>query len=709
MEQRAHTPIHSIAFLTLLGVTGLSIADPVLRAFGNTPELFAHFNVDSLGWMVAFAIVVVFLPPVVLWAIVRLVGAWSTRAAHFLGVLVCFCLAFAWGVQLGKWSLALESASFVIVLGMVCGIALLVGIRKSKSFQVLLKLMALVPVLGLLVFLTTSRASSLLLQAQAVDAALVSGGEHPSVLFLLLDEFPTGALLDEAGGIDASAFPNLAALAEQAMWYKNYTVLADGTRLSVPSLLTGTAPSEKPATAQAHPTNLFALLAPTHHLVAYETITSLCAYRQCSEAAPGEVQKPSPQLAGLLARAAGLWLTRVSPWSIRATARDDFQEVLVAVSPGDEKRRQEKTDHQAQLLNPEKMTNYTRAKPARLERFKNAIQPSDTPALYFLHLELPHSPWRFYEDGAVYEAPKSRLAMMRETSNRHEWMITIAEYRFMEQAKYTDRLVGSVIDRLKALSLWEDMLVVVTADHGRSFKLHTDHRRAARNTLDQIAYVPLLVKLPGQSEGRTDSSNLMAYDLLPTIADALSIDMPWSVEGFVPGDRKIRHRANRKDFFFNKATDFFATELDQKRLFSMQNRPPGLVGSQFRNAQGGGRPFDNFFAGLQSVSFIGRPVSGYEAQAGGEVSVEDLERLRRPGNEPPLGLVMGQLPPTVEADELLIAINGMFVTASPVFRFMDVEKTFLAMLPNGSLAQENTLAFFMLKDGELYRLTPRLK
>src|SRR5690606_24984891 len=47
----------------------------------------------------------------------------------------------------------------------------------------------------------------------------------------------------------------------------------------------------------------------------------------------------------------------------------------------------------------------------------------------------------------------------------------------------------------------------------------------------EIAYVPLLVKAPGQTTGSVDDRNVQGVDLLPTLADLVGVEIPWEVDG----------------------------------------------------------------------------------------------------------------------------------------------------------------------------------
>src|SRR4029453_13210241 len=114
-----------------------------------------------------------------------------------------------------------------------------------------------------------------------------------------------------------------------------------------------------------------------------------------------------------------------------------------------------------------------------------------------------------------------------------------AYQRHLLQARYTDALLGALLDRLRDKGIYERALVVVTADNGESF-LKRGHNRhiADAATAADIASTPLLIKLPGQQRGRYSDLHVRTIDLLPTIANALHIRIPWKISGrpFLPPD-----------------------------------------------------------------------------------------------------------------------------------------------------------------------------
>ena len=90
----------------------------------------------------------------------------------------------------------------------------------------------------------------------------------------------------------------------------------------------------------------------------------------------------------------------------------------------------------------------------------------------------------------------------------------------------------------------------------------------------------------------------------------------------------------------------------------------------------------------------------------GSVSVDELEILRKPPSDrPAAGLIVGSVDSAQEDDKVLVSINNRFVSGSPVFMFQEKPNSFLAMLPQGTLLESNSIALFRLSKGQLYRLS----
>ena len=73
--------------------------------------------------------------------------------------------------------------------------------------------------------------------------------------------------------------------------------------------------------------------------------------------------------------------------------------------------------------------------------------------------------------------------------------------RHLLQLGYVDAFLGRLCDRLKEAGLYDRALVVVTADHGCSFRPGDSYRDLTRANYPDVLRVPLLVKAPGQRQG----------------------------------------------------------------------------------------------------------------------------------------------------------------------------------------------------------------
>jgi hypothetical protein len=148
-----------------------------------------------------------------------------------------------------------------------------------------------------------------------------------------------------------------------------------------------------------------------------------------------------------------------------------------------------------------------------------------------VHLLVPHPLWEYLPDGSRYQAMSPQPAgLFIDTWS--EWAIDVGRQRHVLQTQAADRLLGELVDRLRADDAYDDALVAVTADHGYAFAEGAPWRALDQDNYDQIMWTPLIVKAPGQREPVIDDSNVNTLDIVPTIAAELGIDdLPWEADG----------------------------------------------------------------------------------------------------------------------------------------------------------------------------------
>ncbi len=168
----------------------------------------------------------------------------------------------------------------------------------------------------------------------------------------------------------------------------------------------------------------------------------------------------------------------------------------------------------------------------RARRFIESIQKSSDPTLHFLQVALPHGYYDYLPTGQFY-APFQDLDGRRGPSKplQSDFYCDLAQQRYLLQVGLVDRLVGELVEHLKQVGLYDDAMIVITSDHGVSFRHSDPLRIMTEKNYPDLAAIPLFIKMPHQITGQLSDRVASTVDLLPTIADALGIRVPWKTDG----------------------------------------------------------------------------------------------------------------------------------------------------------------------------------
>jgi hypothetical protein len=293
--------------------------------------------------------------------------------------------------------------------------------------------------------------------------------------------------------------------------------VADLTGWAVPAILSGRNPvPTRLPTAQHHPGNLFTLLGSSYHFEVVEPITRLCPSRLC----PGGVDPAPVRLLSMASDASVVYLHSVLPLDLRETLLPPLTQNWKGFLRDQHWQRRWVHERDADR----------RQGPAD---FIEGISRTDPqPTVYFLHALLPHEPYVYMRSGqqAVYDTGLPGLSGTGRWTN-DRWPVIQAYQRHLTQVRFVDTLLGRLMARLEAEGLYDRSLIVVTGDHGVSFRPGHPFKGIDGDTLPDIMSVPLFIKAPGQREGRVDDTNAQSIDVVATIADLLDVNLSWPTEG----------------------------------------------------------------------------------------------------------------------------------------------------------------------------------
>lgn len=640
--------------LALVGLTGFAVSQPLLAVAGEDPTLFTFAGVSGWG-VVAFALVVALVPPAVLWVAVVLVGSVRPRGGDIAFVIISALLVGATAIQWAKTGPGLEQGWLLASVGMAAAAGFGIALVRVPPVALWTRFTAVLPPVAVLLLLVASPAGDLLRsRSDAPDRAEQAdvGQEDalPSVVFIMLDELPLETILAPGGTVDDVRFPNLAAFARESTWYRDYTVQAGGTLQSIPSLLTGQEPTGKRPLWTSHPDSIFKLLAPTHDLAVVEPVTQICGFTNCGIEGARDDQRGG--IRSLLSQMGEVWRDRVSLSPLPDVDLDQFAAAAEMLDP--------ETDVRG---GPEGgPAGANAAAPRAVSDFIDAVGAKDGSTFGYLHMLLPHQPWIRYPDGSFFDG-WSQVELNMGEVEMDDWVLGLLNQVHLYQAQYADRLLGDLMDGLKDAGSYENSLIVVTADHGVGF---TDARMriATPETMGSIAHVPLMVKSPGQQEGRIDDSNLMGVDLLATVAAELGVEVPWEVEGFPPTSPEIAGRGDRK-LFYDFGNDFGRELLDVIEFDRNESRPSGDEGP-VRSMAEDDHSLAALARGAGAEAWLGAPIEDLDIASADATAVVNggLNRLRRAGDRAP-GRVDGVVEGASEG-KVLLAVDGVVQSFSPV-------------------------------------------
>jgi len=676
--------------LHLAALSVLAVAQPLFDVLEPAAGFFVARGSRPAD-LVALVVAVIVGPPlglVALEAIAGLAGRSLRRGVHL--VLVGLLAALFLLPPLRRPPVAAQSALWLAPAFVAGALAALVYGRwkPARSF---LTVLAPVSLLFPALFLSSAAMRTILAPPDEPPSPAATVEATTTVVLVIFDELPLASLMTPELRIDATLFPNFARLAGESTWFRNATSSNFLSLQVIPSIMTGRAPSAQRSvelgrriqpTAADHPNSIFTLLAGSHRLRVQETLTAVCP--------PSLLARPAGEAFG--ARMRSLW--------------DDLSLVYAhVVLPGSLAARLPSVDEnwsdfrRRAAGGSDARGESGRGSTARTEYFRDFIASIDAdprPALYFLHILYPHTPWNRLPGGRRYEALQPFPGHARLLWGADEGPPGLAYQQHLLQLGHTDALLGELLDRMEAQGVYESSLVVVLGDHGASFRAGEERRKATATNVRDIVHVPLFVKEPFQAAGRVSDRNVESIDVLPTIADVLGVELPWVVDGqsalgeSVPArPDKVMH-AGPGPMMLDAAlpAEWPALELKQ-RLF-------------------GPRPsWEELFAIGARRALLGRPVAelGPLETLAARAHLQGAERFAAVDTRAPslpccLVGRLGLEPDAPLPAEVALVLNGVIRSVAPTFERTAAGAAFVAMLPDAAFVDgANEVRVLAVLDG----------
>mgnify|MGYP001169170953 CR=1 FL=1 len=523
-------------------------------------------------------------------------------------------------------------------------------------------------------------------------------GANTPVVLVVFDELPLVSLLDENRQIDPIRYPFFASLARDSHWFRNATSISDSTLVSITAILTGSYPEpEDPKLPLLvdHRWNLFTLLAGSHELRVFENGTQL---------------SPTTESRQSLARRLSSLFWDLSLVYAHLILPSELTDGLPTITAGWKNfldgggdpagNRKHKTEPE-----PEEPVRFDFSdRSQKFYQFVDSIAATEEPGFYFFHSMLPHRPWAFTPSGKQYlwRGSSAVKGLADGKWGDDEWLAIQAQQRHLLQTGFVDKLLGNLIAKLKQTNLYERSLIILTSDHGISFRQGEHMRRVTASNHAALTAVPLLVKTPHQKEGNVSDRNLETIDIVPTVAQVLGIDLPMKVDGHSAFDHTQHERATKRAFMGGSKKYVFDARDESK--YESVARKLELFGSG---------AWDQLYHIGPNRALLGRKVSeiGWSQAADVQVAIKGEAFYARMQADVPFIPVNieGRLslnPPPSPGAQVAVAINGRVRASSQTSPLLAGGKIFSAMVPETAFqpGQNQVETFLVSKPDNRLRL-----
>jgi hypothetical protein len=686
----------TIAILHLFALTAFAIAQPVYDRVGERPAFLTDMGIKPPAIVlivVAFSLGVPMILAAGIWGIGR---TWPPSRAP-LQVVIIYSLLTAAGapvtyriVNLPDW--------------MATGLALVAGAVSAWAYFHCRRVRSVVTVSApaIIVFpamflLTSPVAREFFHSRHSIES---TRWKPTPVVLVVLDELCGMSLVDEGREIDAVRFPHFAELAAGSTWLRNATANFPYTSQAVPTILSGKYPSTKwTPTVADRPQNLFSILNATgaYESSIFEPMTRLATspYQNNSRLGSGSLE----QLASIMPAIGSVLLHRVAPPGLRSQL-PEFPKLWYGFI---ESARVDSHQRRGVFRYA-----YGDDRLGQFNHFLSCLDDWPRPQLYFFHVFLPHSPWSYLPSGRRH--PNAADVVNETPLVADRLFVEQCQQRYLLQLGFVDSQIGRLLDRLRETNLYDKSLLIVTADHGITFKVDVTRRAVTESSRPDIMSVPLFIKVPGQRTGAINDKNIESVDILPTIAEVLEIDLQLPVDG-----RSVFSATapERRDKILHTDETLGGTPIRVPADILNSSSVPQELQRRFGSASDP----DALFRIGPHPDLIGRRVADLPRGAGprAEIALDpstDVSRARR--KSVVFCSAEGRVVvPAVLSEPLVlaIAVNGTIRATTRTYEVDSYRDLFRAMLPESAFEEgANDVQYFTVSGSAPdVRLTPCIR
>ena len=165
-------------------------------------------------------------------------------------------------------------------------------------------------------------------------------------------------------------------------------------------------------------------------------------------------------------------------------------------------------------------------------------RPADAPFVLFMHYMDTHDPFMNHDN------PGEGYARVQMEDPDPEKYLERMRHAYYTEIEHLDAHIGAFLEALRERGLYEDSVIIFTADHGEEFYDHEGWWHG-QTLYDEVIHVPLMLHLPGGAmAGQVNANFARHIDLAPTMLSLAGL----SKAEEMPGMPLVNAGAFKNDF-----------------------------------------------------------------------------------------------------------------------------------------------------------------
>jgi arylsulfatase A-like enzyme len=165
-----------------------------------------------------------------------------------------------------------------------------------------------------------------------------------------------------------------------------------------------------------------------------------------------------------------------------------------------------------------------------IDKVLNLSNLSSEPFFLYVNLQATHYPYEYPENNSLFVPDEPSVATNYFSIAKGDEEASLNDYD--NSIYYVDKQVGRLLDYLEEEGLFENTIIILSADHGEILERRHDYLRHGFGVYEEEVRVPLMIYFPGFGH-QVIEERIRGIDMVPTVLDIGGFNLSEEFQGSV--------------------------------------------------------------------------------------------------------------------------------------------------------------------------------